>query len=165
VLCPYGAPGDRLWVREAWGNSHAAAHASDENAGPFVYRADGESTTRTLEGRWRPSIHMPRRASRLTLEVTGVRVKRLQDISEEDALAEGIPFVPPQSDDESGVFLAPGVRQGWGWSKEIRSQDRWAPTAGIAYRVLWDSINAKRAPWDSNPWVWVVEFQRLGGAA
>lgn len=80
VRCPYGQLGDRLWVRETWGAC----------AGSPVYRADDNATCPD-GGRWKPSIHMPRWASRITLEVTGVRVERLQDISEEDAIAEGVP--------------------------------------------------------------------------
>ena len=82
---------------------------------------------------WRPSIFMPRAASRITLKVTGVRVERLQDISEEDAQAEGVDFLP----------LAPA-----------------ALTHRTSYSGLWDKINGKKHPWSSNPWVWCIEFRR-----
>ena len=81
-LSPYGRTGDRLWVRETWGHN-------PEGPG-YVYRSDGDFDMKFHGDRWRPSIHMPRWASRITLEVTGVRVERLQDINEEDALAEGV---------------------------------------------------------------------------
>ncbi len=80
IQCPYGKPGDQLWVRETW-----APNEGDVLAGKAFYRADNN----TIVERWRPSIHMPRWASRITLEITKVRVERLQDISEEDAKAEG----------------------------------------------------------------------------
>jgi len=117
VRCPYGEPGDRLWVRETW------AHAI---GGGFHYKADyGHS-----DWLWKPSIHMPRRASRITLEVAGVRVERLQDISEADAYAEGVEAT------EYGQFPAPS-----------------------AFKYLWESINGPES-WISNPWVWVVEFKK-----
>jgi hypothetical protein len=149
VRCPFGQQGDRLWVRETW--------ALDAYTGDMQfcikYRAGGDYVTerngsdewvpvyqRYIDGcaldnwsRWRPSIHMPRWASRLTLEVTGVMVERLQDISEDDAKAEGV--------------------------------EQLARSAGTncrgAFQHLWDSINKDRAPWESNPWVWVVEFRRI----
>lgn len=137
----YGQPGDRLWVRESY------QRFSDD--GQIMYRADPESFKSMnelkrddcLEARWRPSIHMPRWASRITLEVTGVRVERLQDISEADAIAEG-------------------VRQYSALERIQAGQDRWARHA---YRSLWESIDGPGS-WDANPWVWVVEFKRAEGA-
>ena len=132
--CPYGFPGDRLWVRETW--------ARDDEDGALMYRADvgcdddANAWERgRIEGvsryRWRPSIHMPRWASRITLEITDVRVERLQDIGEEDAEAEGI----PRSD------VSP-------------------PDMGrFAYQQLWESINGPDS-WAANPWVWVIGFKR-----
>lgn len=141
------APGDRLWVREAWTPLDALTHSDpgvQALADRGFYRADGS----TVEGeisRWRPSIHMPRWASRPTLTVTDVRVQRLQDISEEDAIAEG---VEPFKDGWKGYL--------WG-----KPGDVWA-TAVDAYHDLWDSINGAGA-WDANPWVVAYTFyiQRL----
>lgn len=146
--CPYGVPGDRLWVREThlldppidgtWpsvGDTFASVDdIPDRYRTPehVIYRASCEwSGEQQARWRWRPSIQMPRWASRLTLEVTDVRVQRLQDISEDDADAEG-------------VHPCEG-----------------ALTARLALAMLWDSINQKRAPWASNPWVWAVTFRRL----
>jgi len=135
MACPYGQPGDRLWVRECWGLRDTQPKDGPERA-VIGYRADGE--TAAPNGRyqlWRPSIHMPRWASRITLEITGVRVERVQDISEEDARAEGV----------SETCVLPGDRGSF------------IPSFGM----LWEQINAKRGyGWDVNPWVWVIEFRR-----
>lgn len=127
---PYGQPGDRLWVREAWARTTVFPGTS----WMVVYR-EGDNRT-DYGGPWKPGIHMFRRDSRITLEVTGVRVQRLQDISEEDALAEGITY---QQIPNNG--LDPARARTW-------------------YRGLWDQINGAGA-WSANPWVWVVEFKRL----
>ena len=134
MRCPYGKRGDRLWVRETW--------ARDDEDGTLMYRADlGRDMNADaweqgrLEGvpryRWRPSIHMPRAASRIALEVTGVRVERLHQISRGDAMAEGCPFANMQDGE---------------------SPRRW-------YEYLWRAINGPDS-WDANPWVWVVEFRK-----
>ncbi|MGZ9893078.1 hypothetical protein ACXXNA_05920 [Bordetella bronchiseptica] len=139
VKCPYGQPGDRLWVRETWAYGiHAMATYRDED-GPFVYAAGGTTQDR-LGDRWRPSIHMPRSACRLVLEVTRVRVERLQAINHMDAIAEGLE-------------TAPG---GW-WSGGAGHA---APKPYYAFAYLWASINGPDS-WVSNPWVWVVEFTRV----
>lgn len=117
IRCPYGRPGDRLWVRETVGLSGRG----------LVYRADSEAHI----NHWIPAIHMPRTAARVFLSVKYVRVERLQSLSYEDAWREG---VFPDSGDAIAAFAA-----------------------------LWDRINAKRGfGWDFNPWVWVVEFQKVG---
>ncbi len=128
--CPYGKPGDRLWVRETWAYAPAAVYAKVDRDGPFVYAADGDGYGRTLSGQWTPSIHMPRWASRLTLEVTSVRVERLQGISYDDMRAEGMAVAHPL--DPTEVF-----RETW---------DSLNATRGFG--------------WDANPWVWVIEFRR-----
>lgn len=143
LSCRYGQAGDRLWVRETWAYSVHAMAAMHDDEGPWVYAADGTTQGR-LHDRWHPSIHMRRCASRITLEVTGVRVERLQDISEADALAEGI----VQTRDGFGLpdgshFHAADPRQSY-WS-------------------LWEAINGPGSV-AANPWVWVVEFCRNTGA-
>jgi hypothetical protein len=130
VRCPYGKPDDRLWVRETF----ATRHPYDLEEEHLTYRADYLGLSEGILSAgwgWKPSIFMPRWASRITLEVTNVRVERLQDISEEDCQAEGIEEVAGSDD-----FRA-------------------------MYKVLWDSINGKKYPWASNPWAWVVEFNKL----
>lgn len=134
IHCPYGQPGDRLWVREAWSiDPHPGPNYSgglrSPDAGEVMYRA-----TDGWHGPWRPSIYMPRWASRLTLEITGVRVERLQDISKADCYAEGVQrtaFIGHVTDDDVEYV------------------------ARCDYRDLWESINGPGS-WEANPWVWVV---------
>lgn len=151
LACPYGQPGDRLWVREAWAHDAETldqCRTSLEDAmgggsyGPY-YRAT-ESAPDTL--RWRPSIHMPRWASRILLEIVSVRVERLQDINEVDAIAEGIEPVYGAWRDYQNK---PSVNHHPAWSTAIGS-----------YRSLWESINGASS-WDLNPFVWVIKFKRL----
>lgn len=162
--CPYGQPGDRLWVRETWqfydwtDDGQPCVRFAADNASKWPLRIPEEQADRLTEiwaglsapenysidnhardRRWRPSIHMPRWASRITLEVTSVRVERLQDISEADALAEGV------TDDGSLVT-------------DLAGNDRGGAFA--AFAALWEVINGADS-WDDNPWVWVVEFRRL----
>lgn len=149
-FCPYGQPGDLLWVRETW------AQVGSCDPGYLTYRATyPDCLPPGLENvpadihdageRWRPSIHMPRWASRITLRLTDVRVQRLQEISEPDVVAEGITKRP-----HKGHFAY--------------HYDGGAPhghaTHTGAWRMLWDSINAKRGlGWDVNPWVWALLFE------
>jgi len=135
VVCPYGKPGDRLWVRETFqpiypqdplyncGKPICYDYAATYRHGDRLGDAIGEKK------KWNPSIHMPRWASRITLEVTGVRVERLRDISGSDAVAEGVRSRLP----DNGVAVA-------------------------EYRDLWQSINGAGS-WEANPWVWVIEFE------
>lgn len=153
---PYGGRGDRLWVRETFSgpwcmeaqDGIAAAPPSKWGESSEIwYWADGEPT----HGDWtrpRPSIHMPRWASRITLEVTGVRVERLQDISEADALAEGVTPLPG-----GDMWTAGGVYDG----PLHAARPQWA------YRRLWEQINGPEG-WAANPWVWCVAFRRLEAA-
>ena len=144
VPCPYGQPGDRLWVRETYFGNHVQHPNEPEDERELHYRADGLPNFEGEESliKWRPSIFMPRWASRITLEIVNVRVERLQDISEEDARAEGV----GQVGIETGQVLESGA------PVEIGSY-------ACAYCDLWESINGKGS-WEANPWVWVVEFKR-----
>ncbi|MBP7622413.1 MAG: hypothetical protein KA763_00465 [Xanthomonadales bacterium] len=136
--CPYGQPGDRLYVRETWRamRKHDEIAPRDIPVGdPVEYVAD---EFRGFNGKTRTAIHMPRWASRIDLEVTGVRVERLQDISTWDAEAEGVnPCENPN---------------GYQTDEETANQ--------AAFRRLWGSINGADS-WAANPWVWVVEFRRI----
>lgn len=174
-FCPYGQPGDRLWGRECFYIDRYGFEAGD---GPLpkdephhieddlYYRADGDCCAQIAEcacaevgkPRWRPGIHMPRWASRILVEITDVRVERLQDISEEDAIAEGIERCPIE---------------GWRnylWHGDPEARDRsvngWPHQFSNylegrgSYSSLWERINGPGS-WDANPWVWVVGFKRV----
>jgi hypothetical protein len=130
-LCPYGVAGDRLWVREKW---KPRGEAPDRDM--VEYATDPICLNSRF--RWKPSIHMPRWASRITLEILKVRVERLQDISASDCEAEGIYFSNSLSYRDYEVKIA------------LKS----------SYRILWDSLHGKGA-WDKNLWVWVIEFQKI----
>ena len=154
-LCPYGVPGDRLWVREAFQYCDVQLDGYErEDPVCVLFKADMkpyrcEPTARFIPnqhaeewkiGRWRSPLYMPRWASRLTLEVTDVRVERLHDISDADARAEG-------------VTPAPFTRAG-----------RAADLLHVeAFEALWESIHGKGS-WHANPWLWVISFRRLANA-
>jgi hypothetical protein len=131
--CPYGQPGDRLWVRETFAKIDGQSRPWIETDYRATYtHGDRLGDSLGIKKRWTPAIHMPRSASRITLEVTGVRIERLNGISEVDALYEGVTRALTAS--------------GFGGYVD-------------AYAALWDQINGAGA-WAANPWVWVVEFRR-----
>jgi hypothetical protein len=132
--CRYGAPGDRLWVRETWqrniGNGPPIIYRADHGEATGVYKPDPASGAWEIAvSGWRPSIFMRRLDSRILLEITDVRVERLQEISEDDARAEG--YSPKSHHFPTGWF-----------------------------RDIWESINGTGS-WDANPWVWAITFRRL----
>jgi hypothetical protein len=150
IHCPYGQPGDRLWVREThapqadcWGSWERWLRGAGGEPPILHYAADfkpfqndnGFVIRKPFIEKWRPSIHMPRWASRIDLEVTGVRVERLQDISEDDLAAEGIQELIDAGVDHDG-------------------------TPRDTFRVLWEGLNGTGS-WAANPWLWVVEFRRI----
>ncbi|WP_448649271.1 hypothetical protein [Pseudomonas corrugata] len=148
--CPYGKPGDRLWVRETFmdllGTGVEHRPTIDSPVQRYCYSADvrpgsfADETRKDYGLRWKPSIHMPRAASRILLEITDVRVERLQDISDEQAKAEGVQRGPLREwcgSDEGGA---------------------WHKYPVPAFRNLWQSTGGD---WDANPCVWVVEFERI----
>lgn len=145
TACPHGVPGDRLWVREAWSHTGdgvwtIADARRNPCSGRVVYRATDDSLP---AGSWWPSIHMPREFSRIALQITDVRVERLNDISQDDALAEGAAPSP----DHPPCFEIPGT-------------GILGATPADAFNLLWDNINGPES-WDANPWVWAVTFQRV----
>lgn len=141
--CPYGAPGDRLWVRETFAKIDGQTQPWIETDYRATYtHGDRLGDSLGIKKRWTPAIHMPRAASRITLDVTGVRVERLQYISEADARAEGSPCVDEVSGRE--VLFPDASKCG---------------TFKLGYRCVWEEINGPGS-WDANPWVWVIEFRR-----
>lgn len=169
LMSPYGQPGDRLWVREAW----QYAGWTDDGYPWVRYRAGGEKRliergipeewserlvniwtelsreenyeidNTAADRRWRTSLHMPRWASRTTLEITGIRVQRLQEITADDAMAEGI------------VRLPDG-----GYAADTEGRHYHATSAWHSYASLWEFINGPGS-WEANPWVWVIEFAKV----
>lgn len=181
IRCPYGKPGERLWVRETWSDVNlqgapgiayradgdvrdlmedasfldedGAFNYDDPRSKPYNFACWSEDLLGGKEGRWRPSIHIPRWASRILLEITAVRVERLQDITEEQAVAEGLIW---QGQENGKEFYShaerqypPGSHQQFGIS---------GTDAVSAFRNLWSSVGGD---WDANPWVWAVSFKRL----
>ncbi|MBE5251589.1 hypothetical protein [Mixta mediterraneensis] len=157
--CPFGAVGDRLWVRETWQAIHdsldefgnvdertwmpSIPKSSDSYWHAVYAETSGQSNREDRGFPWRPSTHMPRWASRITLEITGVRVERLQDISQADAIAEGAPPSHPSIDAVSRDYGFPDFSRSW-------------------FGQTWWSIYGEES-WQANPWVWVIEFKRVEG--
>ena len=154
IRCPYGTPGDwlRLWVRETFWHRevfHAGYLPDYRYMEPTPPESVDPNDYDTLDGYWRkmPSIFMPRDASRITLEVTGVRVERLLEISEQDAIAEGVERVRYAIEPHDAGF------RDYVGDVVLRS-------ARHSFETLWVKINGRES-WDANPWVWVVEFRRV----
>jgi len=155
ICCKYGVVGDRLWVRETcWSDGCNVYYSAD--GGHKTFGASNEFYDRLLTlhhyaggfSQKVPSIHMPRWASRVTLEITAVRVERLNDISNEDCIAEGI------------AAIGKGVRMADGNYAQAGRYETKSSTVRQLYSELWESINGSGS-WDLNPWVWVIEFKRL----
>lgn len=176
IRCPYGQPGDRLWVRETWYCDHSEVmrgpylkpddlDIGEARAdGTLVYSADGLTPYEADQPVWKPSIHMPRWACRILLEITDVRVERLQDISEAQAQAEGIIPVPKTTEDShqfwrnyhlsgDGTFCVRTPKESF--------KSLWCHVAGGSFPKGEAAYKASPHSWDANPWVWVVEFKRV----
>lgn len=151
LSCPHGQPGDRIWVRETWrstGDGGRADYMAPRAMQPHQvwYEADGAAPESECTGKTRTSIHMPRWASRILMEIVSVRVERLQDISDADIAAEGIDMEAlAESQDRYDI-----VCKGSGASGRATERSAW--------RELWESTGGS---WDANPWVWVIEFSRV----
>ncbi|AIR90191.1 hypothetical protein [Pseudomonas cremoricolorata] len=151
--CPYGRPGDRLWVREAWAADAQVDSITPRDLShgePIAYPADGSvrqtGCAMISQGRGRPSIHMPRWASRILLEITDVRVERLQHITEDQAKAEGVRLYTDHA--ELGDW----------W--HVEGIETYSSDPRKSFELLWTGINGAES-WEVNPWVWVVEFKRI----
>ncbi|MBK67985.1 MAG: hypothetical protein CMP22_07645 [Rickettsiales bacterium] len=160
VKCPYGKIRDQLWVRE---NTYADHETSDSivlskyfDGTPVLIKHDGHDAVQhwSYSRDCRPSIHMERKSSRIQLEIKDVRVERLQDICEEDAIDEGIDIQTHPFDDASYYCKNYLDKEGMGWANGFANN-------GIkSFQSLWQSINGEES-WANNPWVWVVKFERI----
>lgn len=157
IKCPFGQPGDRLWVRESFRFSSAHDHLppSVVPVGDKVEYFADTTAHHYLDGKCRSSIHMPRWASRITLEITGIRVERLQEMRRDDAFSEGVEHVNPYNVTNG---LPPGMPACF---KNYQKDNGWFAADPVAsFRSLWESINGPGS-WDANPLVWVIEFRRI----
>ena len=164
VPCPYGVPGDRLWVRETWTREWDDVRNCWPDPPRYLYRADGENVRHVDGGErspWCPSIHMPRGASRLTLEVTAVRAERLHAITAADVVAEGVQY-PVDAAGHPWVRVS-GKHPPCDYLDPLASGAVYRPSDFLRahFASLWDGLNHARAPWASNPWVYVVGFRRI----
>ncbi|WP_426134859.1 hypothetical protein [Pseudomonas sp. PWP3-1b2] len=164
--CPFGKPGDRLWVRETWarvGNCDPG-YLTFGATYPACLPPELENIPAASEIRWKPSIHMFRRDSRIVLEITAVRVERLQDISDEQAEAEGIIPVPKTTEGShqfwrnyhlsgDGTFCVRTPKESF--------KSLWCHVAGGSFPKGEAAYKASPYSWEANPWVWVVEFKRV----
>lgn len=171
LYCPYGQPGDRLWVREKWrfeeafdfdGDDFPAAYWFYASTPELVKCYDGEEYSRD-DWKWRPSIHMPKTDARIWLEIEEVKVERVQDISEEDILNEGIQI--PVSERNTPLFVLGTANSAFSFLPAGCLADGATPPTKkqilFAYWAeLWCKINGRES-WDSNPWVWVIKFKVL----
>jgi len=185
LVCKYGKPGDQLWVRETWGAVWPADEPVPLRQCEIEYRADlppgctdrpGEWPADEGNGpevpKWRPSIHMPRWASRITLRIAGIRVERLQDISEDDARAEGCearPFPGPwwqgyRDLGDGQLFHQQAIGEAapdWMIEPKKMPPTPWLDlSARDGFRSIWMGLHGPGA-WDENPWVWVISFERV----
>lgn len=149
--CPYGVVGDRLWIKEGYRIELNLGQDTDGNWSDadglfsYFYKADCSNPEGWGAGGWKSAVHMPRAASRIAIEITNIRIEQLQEITKADAIAEGAPPSHWSIDCISREFGFPDFSRSW-------------------FAQTWDQIN-KKYPWSDNPWVWVVEFKYIGGAA
>ena len=165
IRCAYGKPGDRLWVRETWQHVYADMMGNRFTSIPLPndkdvhrYWLEYAATPSDEEPpRWKPSIFMPRWASRITLEIINVRVEKVQEISRDNAFREGVEAVNPYA-------IVPDLPPGFpaAFKDYLNEKNFFTADPVASFRSLWDSLNAKRGfGWKVNPWVWVIEFKRI----
>lgn len=145
IKCPYGKPGDILYVREAFGITYSSFKLKKS----VFYKADDPEIPPRTTFKWKPSIHMPKSAARIFLEIVDIKVERLHDLSEEDAKAEGL----EDDNHRCGGF---GYYESGGEIQECNCLAFEYPPLIEGFKYLWQSINGN---WDKNPWVWVVSFK------
>jgi len=150
-FCPYGEKGDVLWVRETFSEEDISFWEGLDFIEKYRYEYKADNEHRKIK--WKPGIHMPKEACRLFLEVTRVCVQRLQDITEEDAKAEGVLNMFAHDPSIGSVAYMDYMDKKGGW-------DSVADDARHSFQTLWQSINGVES-WDANPWVWVVRFKRI----
>jgi len=160
ILCPYGVPGDRLWVKETFYSWRCKIYSSSgitEEPEECVYRANGGTLVNGAQ--WKSSRFMRREYSRITLEITNVRVERLQDISEEDAKAEGVvPYSMTQQDIDDLQISDSSPDE----KLLARLMGPGSFSHKFTFQMLWDELNEKRGyGWNVNPWVWRIAFKRV----
>ncbi|OPY13680.1 MAG: hypothetical protein A4E66_00682 [Syntrophus sp. PtaB.Bin001] len=155
IKCPFGVPGDRFWVKESCYICGSDSDGAPLSEPPVVYAADGATISDDYPYS-RPSIFMPRWASRFTLEATGIRVERLQDITAEDAIREGARFV------NCGKNRWGNLNPGWSMhDPHPKDYRKCLDSARLAFANYWNLLNEKKYPWSLNPWVWPIEFKKI----
>lgn len=165
VHCKFGKKGDILWVRETWRPFYKGSDTAPGYWNMFEFKAGGEKICPVeyefrfddylVNGKWKPSIHMPRAACRLRLRIKSIGVERLHDITEEDAIREGI--------DSEELFIndySEGKRYRDYFDETCEDVMEWFASPVDSFKSLWQSINGKES-WDSNPWVWRIEFEKI----
>lgn len=163
-MCKYGKVGDRLWVRETFAIVPRTAYAQSDNCQQIIkpncnhdaaiFRAGWERSTGGIC--WKPSIHMPRWASRITLEITSIRVERLHEIKKADAISEGTDWKKCPSHQTADSFRDQKIARSMGMASAFSAEIDYVS----GFKILWESINGVGS-WSKNPWVWVVEFKRV----
>jgi len=149
IKCPYGQVGDILWVRETFNSDYSFKNSKGKPVAPgILYKATTENLP-SKSDKWKPSLFMPKEACRIFLKINNIRVERLHDISEEDAISEGIEKYGPFGEFKGSKHPNGGSMRFRAYSKSTR-----------AFQDLWETINSEES-WKSNPWVWVIEFERI----
>lgn len=155
--CPYGKVGDIIYCKETFYDSHL-----ESKRHPWTYRADlSVDDDLSRDFKWKPSIFMPRAASRIDLEIVAIKVERLQDISEADAVAEGIEILSTSDEYALNGIKTGKVKKNYKfYGKELERLKQQTANPVWSFQSLWESINGTGS-WALNPWVWKIEFRRI----